>query len=226
MTTARAEFLGAGHYAPLADVAAELSHKYASAAGLIIEPGAGTGYYISRVLDRLPDKLGLAIDISKYAARRCARAHARLGAVVADVSDQLPLKDESASVILSVFAPRQPPELFRTLQRKGILIIAAPTGGHLDEIRVPLGLLNVDPLKDLRITQALGPYFRLLQEDLIDWNMQLDHRDLVSLVSMGPSARHMSNDELLDRATKLPTPLAVTASIKIRIYIPRQHGFS
>lgn len=149
MTTARAEFLGAGHYAPLADVLAELSQKYASAASLIIEPGAGTGYYISRVLDRLSDKLGLAIDISKYAARRCARAHARLGAVVADVWDQLPLKDESASVILSAFAPRQPRELFRTLQRKGILIIAAPyPAGH-----VPIAGTTL-PIFDPGLSQA------------------------------------------------------------------------
>ena len=73
MVGARAEFLGTGHYLPLANVLVELSKDHAAGARLIMEAGAGTGYYIASVLDVLPKSLGLAIDLSKYAARRAAK---------------------------------------------------------------------------------------------------------------------------------------------------------
>ena len=99
MVGARAEFLGAGHYLPLANVLVELSKNYAVEARLIVEGGAGTGYYIASVLDALPRSLGLAIDLSKYAARRAAKAHGRLNAAVADIWERLPLKDGSTRAL-------------------------------------------------------------------------------------------------------------------------------
>ena len=53
------------------------------AARFVMEAGAGVGYYIAHVLEALP--LSLALDLSKFAARRAARAHVRLDAVVTDV---------------------------------------------------------------------------------------------------------------------------------------------
>jgi hypothetical protein len=44
MVGARAEFLGAGHYLPLANALVELSKDHAVGARLIMEAGAGTGY--------------------------------------------------------------------------------------------------------------------------------------------------------------------------------------
>jgi 23S rRNA (guanine745-N1)-methyltransferase len=90
MVGARAEFLGAGHYLPLANALAELSLDHAAGARFILEAGAGTGYYIASVLDALPKSLGLAIDLSKYAVRRAAKAHSRLSAAVADIWEGLP----------------------------------------------------------------------------------------------------------------------------------------
>src|SRR5688572_30940209 len=41
--------------------------------GCILDLGAGTGWYLARVLDRLPGRIGLALDLSKHALRRAAR---------------------------------------------------------------------------------------------------------------------------------------------------------
>jgi 23S rRNA (guanine745-N1)-methyltransferase len=106
---ARAEFLSAGFYLPLANVLIELSKDHAAGARLILEGGAGTGYYIVSVLDALPKSLGLAIDLSKYAARRAATAHVRLNAVVADISEGLPLKDHSIDLALNVLCSTPSP---------------------------------------------------------------------------------------------------------------------
>ena len=61
--------------------------------GCVLDLGAGTGWYLARVLDRLPGRSGLALDLSRHALRRAARAHARIGAVAADAWGPLPVRD-------------------------------------------------------------------------------------------------------------------------------------
>jgi 23S rRNA (guanine745-N1)-methyltransferase len=78
MVRARAEFLGLGHFAPiataLADAAATLvgdrqSDPAARSAGCVADLGAGTGYYLAGALARLQAHVGLAVDVSMYATR-------------------------------------------------------------------------------------------------------------------------------------------------------------
>ena len=45
------------------------------------------------VLAALPDAVGLALDVSKPALRRAARAHPRAAAALADTWQRLPLAD-------------------------------------------------------------------------------------------------------------------------------------
>jgi 23S rRNA (guanine745-N1)-methyltransferase len=96
-----------------------------------MEAGAGIGYYIAHVLEALPLSIGLALDLSKFAARRAARAHVRLDAVVTDILETLPLKSESIDLALNIFAPRPASELLRTLNRDGRLIVAFPAQHHM-----------------------------------------------------------------------------------------------
>jgi 23S rRNA (guanine745-N1)-methyltransferase len=222
MVGARAEFLGAGHYLPLANVLVELSKDHAAGARLIIEAGAGTGYYIASVLDVLPKSLGLAIDLSKYAVRRAAKAHGRLNAAVADIWEGLPLKDHSIDLALNVFAPRPAHELFRTLHRNGKLIIAIPTDQHMAELRDSLGLLEVDRNKEVRVARALDPFFTPLERRFCRWNMKLNHQQIAYLVGMGPSARHDNKATLAGRIEMLPPTVSVTGAVQVRVYTRRQ----
>ena len=122
MVQARADFLAAGHFAGLAaevaDTAAEALAAAAAdgaGAGCVVESGAGTGYYLARVLDALPGRVGIALDRSRYALRRAARAHERIGAVACDVWRRLPVTATAAALALDVFAPRNGAELRRIL---------------------------------------------------------------------------------------------------------------
>jgi len=222
MVGARAEFLGAGHYLPLANVLVEISKDHAVGARLIMEAGAGTGYYIASVLDALPKSLGLAIDLSKYAVRRAAKAHDRLNAAVADIWEGLPLKDHSIDLALNVFAPRPARELFRTLHRNGKLIIGIPTYQHMAELRDSLGLLEVDPNKELRVARALDPFFTQLERRFCRWPMRLNHHQIAYLVGMGPSARHNTPATLAGRIEMLPPTVSVTGAVEVRVYLRRQ----
>ena len=220
MVSARSAFLGAGHFDPLAEVVErECGHAVAAdASGCVVDLGAGTGWYLARLLELLPDRAGLALDLSKHALRRAARAHSRIAAVACDAWRPLPLRDSVAALALSAFAPRNGPELARVLRPDGALVLAAPTQAHLGELVPALGLLGVDERKPHRLAAQLDPYFDRLAEHGLDWTMELDHAGVRDLVGMGPSALH-TDDEALERAiAALAEPVQVTGSVSVSVY--------
>lgn len=209
MVDARTRVLAAGHFDPLARA---LATAAATATGLAVEVGAGTAWYLARVLEARPASSGLAIDLSKYAARRAARAHARAVAAVADARARLPLADGCAGLVLDVFAPRHGPELRRILRDDGLLLVVTPAPDHLVELRAALGLLSVDPEKERRVADSLSPFFERESSTAVRWTMALSHADAVALAAMGPSARHVDPAILAARARALPEPAQVTGA--------------
>jgi 23S rRNA (guanine745-N1)-methyltransferase len=224
MVQARTEFLAAGHYARLAGAVAraagDLADGAGNPAGGVADIGAGTGYYLASVLGRQPGRAGLALDASKFAARRAARAHPRIGAVVAVVRARLPIADGAAAVALSVFAPRPAAELRRILHRNGRLLVVTPDADHLGELAGPLGLLAVDPRKEERLAARLGPYFDLITQRQHRFGVALRHQDVAAAVGMGPSSWHADPAELAGRIAALPDPVPVTVSVTIWAFRP------
>lgn len=219
MTQARERFLGAGHFGALADLLADRS----GSAGTVLDAGAGTGHYLGRVLDRAPASAGLAIDISKHALRRAARAHPRIGAAVADLWSPLPVRTGAVSAILNVFAPRNGAEFRRVLREDGLLYVVTPTPRHLGRLVPELGLLTVDERKGERTDQALGEYFELEAREPLETEVRLTHVEVETLVGMGPSAWHLPVDRLRAALGKLPDPVAVPLSVALSVYRPRGH---
>ncbi len=224
MVAERAAFLGAGHYAPLASALAGLAA--AAAAGderpVVLDAGAGTGYYLAAVLERLgPGAVGLALDISVRALRRAARAAPGIGAAGWDTWQPLPVRPASVSVIVNVFAPRNGPEFRRVLRPGGTLIVATPALGHLAELVAAAGLISVDEHKDERLAATLGPYFTATDRQDFPVPLRLTHADAARLVAMGPSAWHTNVPETRARLAPLPEPLPVTAAFTLTTYRPR-----
>ncbi|MCF2527411.1 methyltransferase domain-containing protein [Yinghuangia soli] len=224
MVAARDAFLGAGHYKPIAEaLAADALAAEAGAAageGAVVDVGAGTGYYLAHVLDALPERAGLALDISKYALRRAAKAHPRAGAVVCDAWKPLPLRDASAAFALNVFAPRNPAELHRILAPHGTLAVVTPTARHLRELVGALGLLRVDEDKKTRLDTALAGHFTSVRDHQVAFTLGLAHHDVATVVGMGPSAWHTDPARLRDAIAGLPDPFGVTAEVTLSVYAP------
>ncbi|MGW2253994.1 putative RNA methyltransferase [Kitasatospora sp. NPDC001660] len=217
MVAARADFLAAGHYRPIADALAEAAAA-AEPEGLVADLGAGTGHYLAHVLDALPGRPGAALDISKYALRRAAKAHPRIGAVVCDAWRPLPLHDESAGLMLNVFAPRNGPEIRRVLRPGGTLLLVSPTSRHLRELVTALGLLSVDEEKQRRIDEKLGPYLTPEGRREVEFTLRLGPQDVRTVVGMGPSAWHTDPERLAATLAGLPEPVEVTASVTVAAY--------
>ncbi|MGH3315448.1 MAG: putative RNA methyltransferase [Nocardioidaceae bacterium] len=224
MVAARADFLAGGEFAALTEAVADATqHAVPDLPGCLVDAGGGTGHYLAAALDRCPDHVGISCDLSRYAARRAARAHPRMGAVVADVWRGLPVRDTSAAVVLNVFAPRNAAEFHRALHPEGALVVATPQPDHLSEVVGRLGLVSVDEDKDRRLSRALDERFVLEHSRSVRWTMRLDAAGVRALVEMGPSARHTDDLDAETLAALAPPgdPMGVTGAVTVATYRPR-----
>ncbi|GAA4662399.1 MULTISPECIES: putative RNA methyltransferase [Amycolatopsis] len=213
MVAARVEFLGAGHYAGLADAlarrAAELRPE------LVVDAGAGTGYHLARVLDEVSGAHGLALDVSALALRRAARAHERIGAAVWNLWEPWPVASGSAELVLNVFAPRNGAEFARVLRPGGRLLVVSPQPAHLRELASVADLLEVDGRKEERLDAALAGHFAPVSRTEHTERLTLSPVDVRRAVLMGPNAHH---PERLTRLGDVTEPLDVTASFLLSEY--------
>lgn len=155
----------------------------------IVEVGAGTGFYLSGILDAKPDAAALATDVSVAAARKCAANG--LAAIVADTWRRLPLTNSCVAAVLCVFAPRNPAEFARILIDHGRVIVAAPNLGHLLSLRNKFGLLDIPDNKQERITASFTQHgFSLVSTHEIVSKQSVDESLVANLIAMGPNAFH------------------------------------
>jgi len=210
MVAARSAFLDGGWFDPLTAALADAVAR--APAGPVLELGAGTAHHLAAALG---DRTGVALDASVYAARRAARVHPRVLSVVADAWGRLPLRDGAAAVVLVVFAPRGGAEIARVLAPGGTLVVATPGQGHLGELAGPLGLLSVDPDKEERLRDTLGPHLDRLDAAELRWPMTLHREAVRALAAMGPSAHHTEAADLRHRIDALPEPVTVTGVVTL-----------
>jgi 23S rRNA (guanine745-N1)-methyltransferase len=142
-----------------------------------------------------------------------------MGAAVCDAWSPLPLRAGAAALVLSVFSPRNGPQMRRALGEGGEALVVAPGERHLGELAEPLGLIGVDDEKERRVDDAMSPLRRGRTEEL-EFTMELGPEDVAALVAMGPSARHLEAGPLADSISALPEPVAVTASVTLASFAP------
>jgi 23S rRNA (guanine745-N1)-methyltransferase len=215
MVDARERFLDAGHFQPLVTALVDLLEHAFDGNGVVVDLGAGTGWYLAHVLDRFPAAAGLALDVSKPALRRAARAHPRAAAVACDAWGPLPLRDHAAGALLNVFAPRNPAEIARVLRPDGAALIVTPGPSHLRELVGPLGLVRVDPDKDERLERQLAATLEPVERKESRWRIRLDREGARAAAAMGPSAFHVAAHELDRRLAALPASVDVTADVRL-----------
>jgi 23S rRNA (guanine745-N1)-methyltransferase len=211
MVAAREEFLGAGHYAPIAAALAERATT--GGPGFVLDVGGGTGYHLATVLERTGGS-GVVVEVSAAALKRAARAHPRVAAVGADVWRGLPFADASADLVTTVFAPRSVAEVTRVLRPGGRWVIVTPLPEHLEEIRDVLGMVGVEERKAERLHADLAG-FADLDEGELRVPREFDRDALRALVLMGPSAHHVDPADLDERLAGLPDVVEVTVGVRL-----------
>jgi 23S rRNA (guanine745-N1)-methyltransferase len=208
MVAARAEFLAAGHYAPLARLVASEAARDLRRDALVVDAGTGTGYYLATVLSRAPAATGLGLDTSTFALRRAARAG--IGAVVWDLWQPWPMATGSADVILTVFAPRNPAESHRVLRPGGCLLVVTPATSHLSELRRYVEMLAIEEDKLGRLDASLSEFVLARRHDC-EIELTLSSSDVQRVIHMGPNAHHVGQ-------ISVPPQVTVTAAFVISVY--------
>lgn len=191
MVTARERFLDAGHYDVLLSALRQtVADQSVHPGAVLIDTGAGPGWYLAGLLDSSPGARGLATDVAVPAVRRAARRHPRMSAIVADSWAGLPLASGVADVVLSVFAPRNPGDAVRLLRPGGRWIVLAAEPDHLAGLRERLGLLDVEPGKHQRLLDSLPAELALIDSRRVTRTLRLSTAAAADLVAMGPNAFH------------------------------------
>lgn len=134
MIEARRRFLAGGSYAFLAEAVASLACGVMPRDGVLLDAGAGEGYYTNQVARRLDEaeisKQFFAFDISKEAVRYAARLCPGVQCAVAS-SYRIPVLSGQVDLLLCLFAPFCREEFLRVLAPGGYLIMAIPEREHL-----------------------------------------------------------------------------------------------
>lgn len=203
---ARDRVLGAGAFDPVAGLLARIAGEEVGAGPrpgahpgpVIVEAGAGTGFYLGRVLGQLRESapLGIGTEISVAAAKRLARSDPGTVALVADTWDRLPLADGVVDLLQVVFAPRNPAEFARVLRPGGTLVVVVPGQGHLEPLRSDAGMLTSETDKGARLEEGLAGYFSPVDIHVVDTVAGVSPEIAVDLALMGPSGVHLARTDL------------------------------
>ncbi len=208
MLAARGRVHAAGIFAPIAaQVAAQVAGRMS-----LLEVGSGTAYYLTRALGDDPAAVGVALDVSKSAAKVAARADPRIAAVVADVWKPLPVRDRCLDAVLCVFAPRNLTEFDRVLRPDGVLVVATPRPGHLAGLRDRHGLLEVPSDKADQLAAAASEFFELHDTRVLRRQVPVSAELAADLIAMGPNAFH--------RVPETVDGGAVTIDITVQTFRP------
>ncbi len=192
---------------------------------LIVDSGAGGGHYLRAALTAAADRgvtpRGLGVDLSRQSARALARGPVPLTAVVADIWRGLPVADGSASVVLSVFSPRNVAEFVRVLRPDGVLILVRPLPAHLGEIVGPMRMLSVDDAKSTRVHAALADHVQIIDEHELTHQVTIPASTIADLAGMGPSAFHLRQSDFADLADEFAGDGAVNVTVSVAVTVCR-----
>lgn len=181
----------------------------------VLEVGSGTAYYLRLALGDDETAVGVALDVSKAAARLAARADPRISAVVADVWRPLPFRDHCLDGVLCVFAPRNLAEFARVLRPDGRLVVVTPKPEHLAGLRDRHGLLEVPAGKADQLTLAAAEFFDLLASTGLTRTREVPGALAADLIAMGPNAFHRLPEEVVDSS--------VTIAVSVQTFAPLSH---
>ncbi|WP_020559126.1 putative RNA methyltransferase [Thiofilum flexile] len=183
MLLSRRLFLEQGHYQPLADALAQyITELTASRPQVLLDIGCGEGYYLNHIAQANPALSIWGIDIARDAARLAAKRLPTLHFAVAS-SAHLPVADESADIITTVFAPISEAEITRVLKPQGSWLWVRPGTKHLYQLRDLIYTQARLHSTDLKLPDTL----QLLSTHPIQYSLNLNNSSsIAALLAMTP----------------------------------------
>ena len=189
MVSARAAFLNADFYQPLADACLDITLRYSSTVAdgpiTLVDAGCGDGYYLNHVQENLPKALRkrtslIGFDISKWAVQQCARRGD--GTWFVGSNRHIPMADGSVDLLFDMFGFPDYSSFGRILAPRGRLVRVTPGDRHLIQLREII-YPSIKPRRD----RTLYPEtFKVVSKQQITYEMSLGAEDLKHLLLMTP----------------------------------------
>ncbi len=218
MVAARRRFLEAGHYRPIAELAARATLTDLPPDAACLDAGCGEGYYL-RQLAAAADATGkspalLGLDISKWAVQAAAKAQRGTATWVVGSNARLPVLPATLDRVLCLFGFPVYPEFARVLKPGGLLIMIDAGPDHLRELREIIypSLTNPAPPND----QA-PPGFALEQREALSCCIELDSQEKIAdLLVMTPHF-YRASPAGREKAAQL-SRLELTVDVRLQIF--------
>ena len=215
MVKARKEFLNKGYYKPLLDNLCEQVLSVAHQNDTIIDCGCGECWYTAGIYEYLLsngiETNFLGIDVSKEAILSGASRNKAIKLAVATVFD-IPVKDDSCDIAISLFAPFSQKEYLRILNKKGYFITAFPMEEHLWELKEAV---YEKPYKN-EVADMNIDGFELIDKKIVHEYIDITtNEDIISLFSMTPYyyKTSLSDKEKLEKLNKLKTQIHFCSAV-------------
>ncbi len=183
----RSLFLDSGYYLPLSNAINRICSQFANDDFFLIDAGCGEGYYSEHIAAEFGSAYVFGADLSKHAVHRASvRRNIRGGKnsfyAVSSVFS-LPIRNESADFVLSMFAPVAENEVLRVLKNHGYLIIGAAGVRHLYDLKH--AIYEEVRLNDERADLPKDMLF--IEKTNVKYRITLDHPDdIMRLFGMTP----------------------------------------
>lgn len=187
MVQARARFLDAGYYQPLARALTELIGSQVGRSSLL-DVGCGEGYFTAAMACCVGETYG--IDVSRAAIDAASRRPEAISWAVAS-STRLPVIDASFHVATVIMAPIGT-AVGNTLKPDGMLIRVSAGPKHLHEFKARV---YADARPHKLMSKALSG-FQHLDESRIRFSMYLDPQARSDLLGMTPMAYRTSKERI------------------------------
>ena len=182
MTSARRAFLNKGYYDRFLIALTDTVKKLAKPGDAIIDCGCGEGYYTTRIADSINNVTVAGFDISKDEIVFASKRSCKVEFAVAS-SFSIPVKDESADIILEIFSPHSEKEFKRILKKGGYMIMAIPLENHLYSLKKAV---YDTPYKN-EISDFNIDGFELVKNRPVKYTVNIDgNQDIMNLFMMTP----------------------------------------
>lgn len=214
MIRARSNFFLSGAYLPIREKICEIVSRFKN--DVIIDAGCGEGYYTEGIAGFCPKSSVIGFDMSKFGCEHGAKSARRVGKsnVLYSVSSifEMPIDDNSANIVVNMFAPVANEEFLRVLTTQGHLIVVSSGIEHLNGLK---SILYDDVYKN---EEKFSCYegFELLGVENLKYNATICGSDTIyNLFTMTPYYHRTSlqDKDKLQRIDTLDTTIEVNFAI-------------
>ena len=212
MVKSRRDFLGNGYYSLLSKEICKAVNRVKSKNSVLLDIGCGEGYYTSQIKTECGISDIYGIDISKSALQNASKFDKSIK--YADASAyQLPFEDNSADIVLNIFAPCAYEEFNRVLKRDGYLIKVVPLCEHLWELKEAIYDKPYKNKPEIKNDEL----FLLFDSVELKYQITLENKeDIYNLFTMTPYYYKTSKEDT-EKLLKLES-LTTTVHFAIEIY--------